>query len=85
MKYQDKPMTHEEVLIVADWWPSSPNDLAKLLKIKPTTVEAGPSPENQCAALLDQWTKANSGGDQLKKLSDMFETNGYNLPEDLLH
>ena len=77
-------MSRVAVLTIADWWPSSPNNVAKLLKLKQTKVEVGPSPEDQCAALLDLWTKANSGGDQLKELTDMFENNGYNLPEDLL-
>jgi len=84
VKEQEKPMSSNDVLTIADWWPSSPSDLAKLLKVKLTKGELDLSPEDQCAAILKHWIKIISGGDQVKKLTDILESNGYFLPQELL-
>jgi len=73
----EKPMTSDDVLTIADWWSSLPSDLAKLLNVEQGKDEPDLSPEDQCAAILKQWIKDSSAGDQLKSLIDILESNGY--------
>jgi len=79
----EKFWTSKEVLAIADWWPSPPSDLAKLLNVEQAKDELDLSSEDQCAAILNRWSKVNSGGDQLKSLTEILESNDYIIPQGL--
>ena len=76
-------ITSQEVLEIADWWPSKPSELAKILKSKLSRDDSSKlSAGDQCISLLNSWVKDNSGGDQRKRLHSLLEQNDYFLPSD---
>ena len=69
---------------IADWWPSSSDDLATILKVEPLKdTDSTCTDQTTCVALLKQWSEENNDGDQLKNISELLAKHEYFIPDTL--
>ena len=80
VKERETTISPQKVLALADWWPTEPVDLGKILKLKLPKDDPAKTATDQCIALLNMWVKDNSGGDQQKRLFELLEQNQYYPP-----
>lgn len=80
------PITSNQILKIAQWWPAGSAELANILEVEVLKVSNTKlSDEDNCTALLELWSLQNSEGDQRIKFTNLMKIHGYhNMPEDLL-
>lgn len=76
------PLTLNELMTIADWWPDEPRILANILEVSEFKEDSTIVAEDQCADIIRIWMK-KTDFNQLEKLIKLLERNEYFFPKEL--